>query len=64
MRYLCKVIYRDRVKPTTYLEGATVADLKTVIERLLQELSANDNMRAIYIGKSESEIESVGQNTR
>jgi hypothetical protein len=56
MKYLCKVAYRDRVKPTTYLEEATLEDLKKIIGQLLEELSTNHNMRAIYIGKLEPEV--------
>jgi hypothetical protein len=55
MRYSCKVAYRDKVKPTTYLEGVTLEDLKKIVERLLEELSTDENMRAIYIGKLEPE---------
>jgi hypothetical protein len=52
------------MKPTTYLEDASLEDVKKIIERLLEELSRDENMRAIYVGKSESEMESVGQNPR
>lgn len=64
MRYLCKVVYQDRMKPTTYLEDASLRDVKKIVERLLEELSRDENMRAIYVGKSESEMEPVSQNPR
>jgi hypothetical protein len=55
MKYCCKIAYRDRVKPTTRLDEVTLEDLKLIVGRLLEELSTDQNMKAIYIGKLEPE---------
>jgi hypothetical protein len=55
MNYVCKVVYRDRLEPTTYLNNVPIANLKEIIEHLLEELAKDENVRAIYVGKLESE---------
>lgn len=53
MKYFCKLVYRDEVRPTTYFENEEKEKLVERFEALVKKFIDDDSISGVFIGKKE-----------
>jgi hypothetical protein len=51
MKISCKLVYADKVEPTTYLEAVEREELERTVRQLIERFLNDDGIEGLYLGK-------------
>lgn len=50
--YFCKIVHADRLRPTTYLDDASIGDLREAVDQAFEQLTGDESVIGFYVGKA------------
>jgi hypothetical protein len=51
MKYYCKLVYKEKIEPTSYFEDQNLEDTKNKMMELIEQFFSDDGINGIYLGK-------------